>query len=75
VGAEPDAFEACLRSDKYADVVSANLRLAQELGLDGTPTIMVSQGQGMARRLNSFDFQSIQAVVDPMFESIANPGG
>jgi protein-disulfide isomerase len=75
VGAEADAFEACLRSDRYADVVSANLRLAQELGLNGTPTIMVSQGQGMARRLNNFDFQSIQAVVDPMLESVANPGG
>ena len=74
VGAEPEAFEACLRSDRHADVVSANLRLAQELGLDGTPTIMVSQGQGMARRLNAFDFQSIQAVVDPMLEALSDPG-
>ena len=37
---------------------------------------MVSRGRGMARRLNSFDFQSIQEVVDGMLAEIeANPGG
>jgi protein-disulfide isomerase len=63
-GADRDVFEACLKSDKHADVVTANMRLGEELGIDGTPTIMVSQGRGMARRLSNFDFQSIQAVVE-----------
>jgi protein-disulfide isomerase len=74
VGADRSAFEACLNSDRHADLVSANLRLAQELGLDGTPTIMVSQGGGMARRLNNFDFETIRDVVESMLASLNEPG-
>jgi protein-disulfide isomerase len=64
VGVDMDTFESCVKSDRHADVVSANMRLGYELGVDGTPTIMISQGRGMARRLNNFDFQSIQTVVE-----------
>ena len=68
-----DAFEACLKSDRYADVISANMRLAIELGVDETPTVMVSAGGGMARRLNGFDFQSVQSVVEALLaESAGN---
>jgi len=75
-GVDGSDFEACVKSDAHADVVSANMRLAYELGISGTPTIMVSQGRGMARRLNNFDFQSIREVVDGMLAEIeANPGG
>jgi len=63
-GADKDVFETCLRSDAHADVISANLRLGEELGIDGTPTVMVSMGRGMARRLMSFDFESIKAAVE-----------
>lgn len=74
VGADEDTFEACLNSDAHADVVSANLRLAYELGLEGTPTVMISMGRGMARRLMSFDFQSIQSAIESlMAESAAAP--
>lgn len=66
VVADPEAFEACLKSDRHADVVSANMRLGEELGVQGTPTIMISQGGGMARRLASFDFGSIQEVVEEL---------
>lgn len=71
VGLEEDAFVTCLNSDRHADVVTANMRLAEELGLNGTPSIMVSRGSGVARRLNSYDFQSIQRVVDGMLEEAA----
>ena len=64
------AFEACVKSDAHADVVSANMRLAYELGINGTPTVMISQGRGMARRLNNFDFQSIQSVVEDMLAQV-----
>lgn len=64
VGIDEGAFESCLKSDRHADVISANMRLGYELGIDGTPTIMISSGTGMARRLNDFDFQSIQSVVE-----------
>lgn len=68
-GLDTESFEACLKSDRHADVVTANMELGNQLGIPGTPTIMVSEGGGMARRLNSFDFQSIQLVVDGLLES------
>ncbi len=71
VGADKGVFEACLRSDAHADVVSANMRLGYELGIEGTPTIMVSMGRGMARRLMSFDLESIQEMVEGMLAEAA----
>jgi len=73
-GADEGVFEACLKSDAHADVVSANLRLAQELGLDGTPTVMISMGRGMARRLMNFDYETISTAVDALIaESAPTP--
>jgi len=67
LGLDEGRFETCVKSDAHADLVSANLRLAQELGLTGTPTIMVSAGKsGMPRRLSEFDFASIEAQVDSL---------
>ncbi|HKJ03063.1 MAG TPA: DsbA family protein, partial [Longimicrobiales bacterium] len=70
VGLDQGDFEACLKSDQFADVVSANLRLAEELGINGTPTIMMSRGNGMARRLTNFDFASIESVANDMLAEI-----
>ena len=72
---DEDAFEGCVKSDRHADVVSANMRLAYELGIDGTPTVMISGGGGMARRLNNFDFQSIQTVVEELLATLEEPVG
>lgn len=75
VGADKGTFEACLKSDAHADVVSANLRLARELGIQATPTVMISMGRGMARRLSRFDFQSIEAAIEALVaESASAPG-
>lgn len=41
VGMDTGTFEECLRSDAHAEVVSANLALAQQLRLSGTPTVFV----------------------------------
>jgi protein-disulfide isomerase len=69
-GLDEGGFEACLKSDAFADVVSANLRLAEELGINSTPTIMMSRGKGMARRLMNYDFASIAAVIEDMVAEI-----
>ena len=69
-GLDEGGFEACLKSDAFADVVSANLRLAEELGINSTPTVMMSRGKGMARRLMTYDFASISAVIDEMVAEI-----
>jgi len=51
LGLDEGAFESCLRSDRHAEVVTANMRLGQELGVNGTPTVLVGQGNNMARRI------------------------
>jgi len=75
VGMDETVFEGCVKSDRHAEVVSANLRLAYELGIDSTPTIMISAGGGMLRRLNNFDFQSIESVVEDFLAPAEEPVG
>lgn len=65
VGMDGGDFSACLNSDKYADVVTANMQLGSRMGVSGTPTIMVN-ANGDLRRLNANDFQSISAAVEQM---------
>lgn len=69
-GLDQDRFSECLRSDRYADVVTANMRLGEELGVTGTPTVMVNGG-GMTRRVES-SMESIQAAVEAI---LAGAGG
>lgn len=53
LGLDTDAFQSCLESDRHADVVTANLQLGEQLGVNQTPTVMVSErGKGTARRVN-----------------------
>lgn len=68
LGADVATFESCVNSDMHADVVTANLILGQQLGVSGTPSIMLSEGGGMATRIGSFDFETIQQAVDAVLE-------
>jgi protein-disulfide isomerase len=74
VGLDEGQFTSCVKSDRHADLVSANLRLATELGLDGTPTIMVSAGHSMPVRLQSVDFKSIKTQVDSLLAATSGSG-
>ncbi len=65
VGADGGAFRSCLNSDKYADVISANIELAGRMGVSGTPTILIN-ANGQLRRVNNNDFQSILAAVEAL---------
>jgi protein-disulfide isomerase len=58
-------FDSCLNSDKYADVVTANMQLGQRMGVGGTPTVFVN-ANGQTRSLNNFDFRSIQTAIETM---------
>lgn len=73
VGAEAGAFRGCLRSDQHAVTVSANQQLAQLLGVTGTPTVMVSRGNGQAVRLSDGSFESISATVEQFLDQ--DPAG
>jgi len=65
LGLDGDDFESCLESERFADVVTANKRLGEELGVNQTPTIMVSPG-GMYRSLAEPSFEAIQEAVDEL---------
>ncbi len=72
LGLDSDDFEACVKSDRHADLVSANMRLGYELGVSSTPTVMV-HGNGQSLRV-PVTFEGIQAAMDHLLGS-GDPGG
>jgi len=68
VGADRRAFESCLRSERHAELVTANMELGIRLGVPGTPTVMIRQGSGMATRVGS-DYASIARAIDEALEA------
>jgi protein-disulfide isomerase len=68
MGLDAAAFEACLRSDRFADVVTANQYAASQLNLPGTPAVLVQIGTAPARRVDWSTleelFPAIVAAVD-----------
>jgi protein-disulfide isomerase len=64
LGLDATAFRGCLRSDRHADVVTANLRLAEQLDVYSTPTVLV-RSTGLPSRPES-DFQSIANAVEAL---------
>ena len=68
LGLDTADFGDCVNSDRHADLVTANMRLATALGLTGTPSVMVSRGEGMATRLAGFDYRTIEDAVNRLTE-------
>ena len=48
LGLDRATFRGCLRSDRHAEVVSANQIMALQLGVQTTPTVMLDAGDGRA---------------------------
>lgn len=65
VGIDQDDFSSCLNSDRFADVVTANMQLGNRMSVGSTPTVLINAG-GQTRNLNAFDVQSIRAAIDAM---------
>lgn len=69
IGLDQGSFETCLRSDRFADVVTAEMHLGRGLGITSTPGIIVSargpDGQPVVERLPqaSNGFEAVQAAV------------
>ncbi len=64
LGLDRSEFDSCLRSDRYAELVTANQILGQRMGVSGTPTVLVSGGQGGATRVQNWDFENIRQAVE-----------
>ena len=57
IGADAGDFEACLESDRFADVVTANGMLGDQLGIRSTPTVFVN-GRNVGEAWSSFEEMS-----------------
>lgn len=65
IGLDQGEFSSCLNSDKFADVVTANIQLGMELNVTGTPTIFMSRGNSMATRVSRWnDIGAFQEIID-----------
>lgn len=65
VGIDEGDFASCLNSDRFADVVTANMELGNRMSVGSTPTVLLNAG-GQTRNLNSFDIGSIRSAIEAM---------
>jgi len=66
LGLDEDAFSQCLDSGKYTDIVQQEKQMAQQLGVQSTPTFVIN-GRPV---VGAQPFESFQQVI----ESIPNSG-
>jgi protein-disulfide isomerase len=66
LGLNTREFEQCLRSDRHAEVVTANRMLGDQLGVRGTPTVLVNN-----RRIGGRTIDEMGDQVVEMLESLA----
>lgn len=71
IGADPAAFEACLRSDRHADVVTANALLGERLGVRSTPTVFLN-GRNVGSAWN--DVRAMRELIDAALAAAPGTG-
>lgn len=79
VGLNQGTFRSCLRSDAHAETVSATMLLGQGLGVTGTPTVLISRGNGQYRQVGAPSipemYLAIQAEVGALLAEIEREAG
>lgn len=75
VGVTRGEFERCLRSDRYAEEVTRNLRLGESLGVAGTPTLMVNGQLVRVRDYNELEAHVLEAAGQPAAAAPAPAAG
>ena len=66
LGMDAGVFDQCLKSDRHAELVTANLRFGELLGIPGTPTILISVNGKNPRGSPGFDYESIMATIETL---------
>ena len=69
LGLDKTAFEACLASGKYADRIEADFQNGVEIGISGTPTVIVSTKSG--EKVNLFSQAGLPADLSPELKAFA----
>lgn len=64
-----DDFTKCLESHKYAGQIKDNYNLAQELGLNATPTfLIIAEGKEPVKLVGAHPYASFEAVLNSLQE-------
>lgn len=67
VGADGSAFRECVNSDRHAETVTANAALGDQLGVTGTPWVLVSERGGAPQRVEEWnDYDEVAAILDSL---------
>lgn len=69
VGLDQRDFERCVRSDRHAETVTANRMLGDQLGVRGTPTVLVNNRMVSGRNIREMG----NAVVAMLRETVGEP--
>jgi protein-disulfide isomerase len=72
VGLSRGEFRSCLGSDRHADVVTANMRLGEQLGVSGTPTLFLNTGEGRGERVEQWAPQAMGFQIDRALERLGH---
>jgi protein-disulfide isomerase len=70
IGLDTRAFEQCVRSDRYADTVSANRMVGDQLGVRGTPTVLVNNRRVVGSHIREMGDE----VIRMLRETVGEPG-
>jgi protein-disulfide isomerase len=62
LGLDAQAFNTCLDSDKYAQLVQEQTQLAQQMGVQSTPSFLIN-GQPV---IGAQDFSAFQKVIEQL---------
>ena len=73
LGYDTGTFERCLRSDRFADVVSANRALGERLGVMSTPTVLINNRQVTGRTIQEMG-NSLMANLQDILQAEAGAG-
>lgn len=69
-GVDRGEFRSCLGSDRHADVVTANMRLGEQLGVSGTPTLFLDTGEGRGERVEGWDPDELRERIDEALQEV-----
>lgn len=62
LGMDTRAFEQCVRSDRHAEVVTANRMVGDQLGVRGTPTVLVNNRRVGGRTIGDMGTEVIRIL-------------
>lgn len=63
LGLDAAAFSQCLQSNRYAELVAANEELADRLGINSTPTVILARRGGDPHRAPAYTFRAIERTM------------